>query len=276
MVAHGAAQVSWCAALEDADSMTTERKERIVSLVPSTTESVCELGAANRLVGCTRYCSEPDAALRNVPRVGGTKNPSREAIAQLQPDLVLANAEENRPEDIEWLQARVPTLVQTPRSIVEAANDLRVLAQHLDLLEDAEPHLLRIEAQIAAAEVAALTGPPLRVYYAIWRMPWMTVNRDTFLHDVLKLCGAECVAAHDSERYPSLEPDEAIARGVELVLLASEPWTFDAAQRDEIATARTFGDARVVVCDGRDFCWHGVRMAAGLGRALAAIRGLRG
>lgn len=252
--------------------MTASIRKRIVSLVPSTTESVCEFGAADRLVGCTRYCTEPDASLREVTRIGGTKNPDKEAVARLQPDLVLANAEENRPEDIEWLQARVPVLVQTPRTIVEAGKDLRVLAEHLHLLADAEPFLLRVEAQIAAAQVQALTGPPVRVYYAIWRMPWMTVNRDTFVHDVLRLCGAECVAAADPERYPSLEPQEAIVRGVELVLLASEPWAFDAAQRDELAASRTFGDARIVVCDGRDFCWHGVRMAEGLGRALAAIR----
>ena len=152
--------------------MVNELAQRIVSLVPSTTESVCELGAAGRLVARTRYCMEPELALRQVPPVGGTKNPDLQAIAALAPDLVLANAEENRPEDIDWLTARFPTLVQTPRSVVEAGNELRVLATRIGLLEQAEPFLLRIEAQIADAEVAALTRPPVRVYYAIWRMPW--------------------------------------------------------------------------------------------------------
>ena len=101
----------------------------------------------------------------------------------------------------------------------------------------------------------------------------MTVNRDTFIHDVMQLCGATCVAADDPDRYPQLEPAEAIMRGVETVLLASEPWIFDELQRSEIASAQLFGEARIVLCDGRDFCWHGVRMADGLGRALAAIRG---
>lgn len=252
--------------------MTTAAAKRIVSLVPSTTESVCEFGAADRLIACTRYCTEPESALRALPRIGGTKNPSCESIAELAPDLVLANAEENRPEDIEWLAARFPTLVQTPCSIVEAAHDLRSLAERLHLLEEAQPFLLRIEAQIAAAQVAALATPKVLVYYAIWRLPWMTVNRKTFVHGVLELCGARCVAADDPERYPDLEPSEAVARGVQLVLLASEPWAFDQAQRDEIAAARLFGDASIAVCDGRDFCWHGVRMASGLGRALKAIR----
>lgn len=247
--------------------------QRIVSLVPSTTESVCALGALDRVVACTRYCTEPEPSLRHVTRVGGTKNPDRQAIASLDPDLLLVNAEENRPEDVEWLSARFPTLVQTPRSVVEAGNDLRVLATRLGLLEQAEPFLLRIEAQIAAAEVAALTRPPLQVYYAIWSIPWMTINRDTFIHDVLRLCGATCVAADDPARYPHMDPIEAVVRGVDLVLLASEPWEFDEAQRQQIADAKLFGDAKVALCDGRDFCWHGVRMADGLGRALAAIRG---
>lgn len=253
--------------------MANEPAQRIVSLVPSTTESVCELGAVGRLLARTRYCTEPEMALRQVPSVGGTKNPDLQAIASLDPDLVLANAEENRPEDIEWLAARFPTLVQTPRTIVEAGNDLRVLATKLGLLKQAEPFLLRIEAQIAAAEVVALTMPPLQVYYAIWRMPWMTINRDTFIHDVLRLCGATSVAADDPARYPNMEPIDAIVRGVELVLLASEPWEFDEDQRQQIVEAKLFGDAQVALCDGRDFCWHGVRMADGLGRALAAIRG---
>ena len=253
--------------------MANQSSQRIVSLVPSTTESICELGALDRLIACTRYCTEPESALRHVPRVGGTKNPDRQAIASLDPDLVLANAEENRPEDIDWLAARFPTLVQTPRSIVEAGNDLRVLAMRLGLLEQAQPFLLRIEAQITAAEVIALSKPTLHVYYAIWRMPWMTINRDTFIHDVLQLCGATCVAADDPARYPHMEPIDAIVRGVELVLLASEPWEFDEGQRQQIAEAKLFGDAQVALCDGRDFCWHGVRMADGLGRALAAIRG---
>lgn len=246
--------------------------QRIVSLVPSSTESVCELGATDRLVGCTRYCTEPRAQLAHVPRIGGTKNPDVAAILALEPDLVLGNAEENRAEDLEQLAARVPTLVQTPRSVVEAANDLRVLATRLDLLEQVEPFLLRIEARIAAAEVEALRLPPVRVYYAIWRKPWMTINADTFVHDVLALCGARSVAADDAERYPTMEPRDAVSRGVELVLLASEPWEFDEAQRDEVAAAQLFADVPVVLCDGRDFCWHGVRMADGLGRALAALR----
>ena len=97
-------------------------------------------------------------------------------------------------------------------------------------------------------------------------------NLDTFVHDVLGLCGARSVAFDAAARYPELSPEEAVSRGVELVLLASEPWEFDEAQRAEVAAARCFGDAEVRLVDGRDFCWHGARMADGLGRALDAVR----
>ncbi|HEX6813720.1 MAG TPA: helical backbone metal receptor [Planctomycetota bacterium] len=250
--------------------------QRIVSLVPSTTESVCELGARSRLVACTRYCTEPAAPLASVPRVGGTKNPSREQVMLQQPDLVLCNAEENRPEDIEWLQSRVPVLVQTPRTVIEAAACLRALAERLDLLEAARPWLLRIEAQLAAAGVESLRRRPLRVFYAIWRKPWMSVNRDTYIHDVLRITGCANVCADEAVRYPEVTPEAIAALGVDLVLLPSEPWEFDAEQLAELRSARTFAAARLELCDGRDYCWHGVRMADGLGRALASMTRLGG
>lgn len=242
-----------------------------MSLVPSTTESVCELGAGNRLVACTRYCTEPAAQLAAVARVGGTKNPSREQILRQEPDLVLCNAEENRPEDIEWLQSRVPVFVQTPRTVIEAAADLRALAERLDLREAVVPWLLRIEALLAAAAIEGLRQASLRVFYAIWRKPWMSINRDTYIHDVLRIVGATNVCADLESRYPEVSLEALVARDIDLVLLPSEPWEFDAEQLEQLRRSRAFGAARLELCDGRDYCWHGVRMATGLGRALASM-----
>ncbi len=248
---------------------------RVVSLVPSTTESVCMLGAGDALVGCTRYCTEPASDVARAVRVGGTKNPAREAVAALRPDLVLANAEENRLEDIAWFRDRFSVLVQTPRTVVEAAAALRALAERLGVLPSVVPFLLRIEAEVAAAAVDAVDAPPLRVFYAIWRKPWMSIGADTFVHDVLRRVGATNVCATLPGRYPEVTPADVIASSVDVVILPSEPWEFDAAQRTELLTARTFGDARVELCDGRDACWHGVRMADGLGRMRALVGRLR-
>jgi ABC-type Fe3+-hydroxamate transport system substrate-binding protein len=247
---------------------------RIVSLVPSTTESVCALGAAARLVGCTRYCIEPAAELAAVPRVGGTKNPSRERIAALAPDLVLGNAEENRAEDLQWLRERFPLLVHTPTTVVEAAAALRELAAALGVSEALVPFLLRIEAQLAAAAAANLGQPPVRVFYAVWAKPWMGVARGTFVHDVLRCLGATNVTADASSRYPEVDP-ATLAGRTDLVLLPDEPWEFGDADVAELTAAATFGRARLLRCSGRDFCWHGTAMADGLGRAAALLQRAR-
>lgn len=244
--------------------------QRIVCLVPSSTESIAAFGAASRLVGCTRYCTEPARALQGVARIGGTKNPDREQILALAPDLVVANAEENRPDDLEWLRARVPVLVQTPCTVAEAVAALRELATVLAAEAVAAALLARI------AQVAVAAPPPSavqRVFCAVWRKPWMGANETTFLHDVLRHCGAANVCAGAAARYPEVDPADLVARGLDCVLLPSEPWAFDAAQRDQLAAARTFGAARLLLCDGRDLTWHGVHMAVGLPRAMALLRG---
>ncbi|MFO1077646.1 MAG: helical backbone metal receptor [Planctomycetota bacterium] len=248
---------------------------RIVSLVPSTTESVCQLEAGARLVGCTRYCCEPAGGLIGVTRVGGTKNPDRDIVAALYPDLVLANAEENRPEDIAWFADRFPVFVQTPRTVVEAAAALRELAERLGAFEAVQPFLLRIEARLAEAAVATLEGRPLRVFYPIWKKPWMSIGRDTFVHDVLRIVGAESVAPESGVRYPEVDLAEVLRARPQVVLLPNEPWEFTVEQRDDLRRERVFGAARLVLCDGKDFCWHGTRMADGLGRALALLQSLR-
>jgi ABC-type Fe3+-hydroxamate transport system substrate-binding protein len=232
------------------------------------TETICVLGAAARLVGCTDWCKEPADALGGVTRLGGTKNPRLERAVSLAPDLVVVNGEENRAEDIAWLRARCPVLEHMPRNVIDAAAALRDLGVRLEALELAEPLLLQIEAGIARAEVEALAREPVRVFYAIWKKPWMSINADTYIHDVLQRAGAINVCAGFDNRYPVVEP-AVVAADVEVVLLSSEPWDFGAADRDEILAAKLFGErARVVLCDGRDFCWHGARTAAGLGRAV--------
>lgn len=166
----------------------------------------------------------------------------------------------------------MPTLVQTPRDVPEAVVCLRQLADRLAVEPGRlQPMLLCIEAQLTVAQVAATRREPPRVYYAIWRKPWMTVGHGTYVHDVLTRFGATPIAQVGEGRYPELTPEHAVARGTDLVLLASEPWEFDEEQRAEIERSRIFGDAVVRLCDGRDFCWHGTRMAEGLARVAHAL-----
>lgn len=248
---------------------------RVVSLVPSMTETVCLLGAQAKLVAVTRYCTEPADVLRDVARVGGTKNPKLEKIALLQPDLVLVNSEENRAEDIAWLRARLPVLQHQPRTVPEAADVIRDVARVLGAAEEGVPWLVRIEAQVTRARVEALSLGEVRVFYAIWNKPWMGVNRDTYIHDVLSRVGAVNVFAEEGARYPQVTPEMVREGETQLVLLSSEPFPFTELDLVELQQTQTFGKAKVLLCDGRDFSWHGVRTADGLGRALDLLHPFR-
>jgi len=244
---------------------------RIVSLVPSLSETVCELGVACRLVGITRYCVAPEEQLRFVPKVGGTKNPDLERIAALEPDLVLVNGEENRAEDIEWLRQRLPVHASMPCSVPEAAQVVKELGARLDLVDEAEAVLLEIEAQIIRSDVMNLDREPVRVFYPIWKQPWIGVNRRTYVHDVLDRAGAVNVCADREARYPVVAERDLADLKPDLVLLPSEPFAFSSEHRRALLESQPFGrDVPVLMVDGKNFCWHGSRS----GRGLASVANL--
>ncbi len=249
---------------------------RIVSLVPSLTETVCDLGVSGRLVGVTRFCVSPVGELQLVPRVGGTKNPDLAQIAALEPDLVLCNSEENRREDVDWLRARFRVLESQPRSIPEAAEVVRELGFLLGVPHETESILLEIEAQILRAEVMNLGREPLRVFYPIWRQPWISINRQTYVHDVLTRAGAVNVCAHREARYPFLAADSLLRLKPDLVLLPTSPFAFTRDHREELLRENVFGmGVPILLVDGRNFCWHGARSGHGLGSVANLIRPFR-
>jgi ABC-type Fe3+-hydroxamate transport system substrate-binding protein len=249
---------------------------RIVSLVPSLTETLFELGVGDRLVGCTRYCTHPEALLRYVPRVGGTKNPDLQRVLDLRPDLVLANTEENRAEDIGYLAEKVAVHESMPRTVQGAAEVVRALGTMLGADDDAEAILLAIEAQSLRAEAEAHSLRRLRAFYPIWRKPWMTVNQDTYVHDVLRCAGADNVAAGHDERYPVVDEVAFADLGVDVVLLPSEPYLFGPTHRQEILAGGWFGARTpVLLVDGRDFCWHGSHTPVGMSRVFDLLMPLR-
>ncbi|MBK8979459.1 MAG: ABC transporter substrate-binding protein [Planctomycetes bacterium] len=244
--------------------------------MPSLTETVCDLGVSGRLVAITRFCTEPEDLLRFVTRVGGTKNPDLQQIAELAPDLVLVNGEENRPEDIEWLRARFPIHESMPRSVPQAAAVVREIGHLLGVIDETEAVLLEIEAQLARAEVMALGSEPLRVFYPIWRQPWIGVNRDTYVHDVITRAGGHNVCAQREARYPVV-PEQALAElRPDVVLLPSEPFAFTAEHRRQLLRDRAFRrSVPILMVDGRAFCWHGSRSGRGLGSVANLLRPFR-
>jgi ABC-type Fe3+-hydroxamate transport system substrate-binding protein len=250
-----------------------EPPRRIVSLVPSLSEALFELGLGDRVVGVTEWCVHPAAAVARVPKVGGTKTPDLAAIRALAPDLVIANQEENRRRDIERLEALgIRVWLTYPRTVAEGAALLAELAE----LGASDAARAAVVAPVLGALGEAERARPERgtaVFCPIWRDPWMAVGGDTYAHDLLTLAGGRNVFAERRERrYPRVTLDEVIAAAPEVVILPDEPYAFGASdvaelRRLPIPAARS---GRIHVIDGTWVSWYGPRIA----RALRALRGL--
>jgi ABC-type Fe3+-hydroxamate transport system substrate-binding protein len=217
---------------------------RVVSLVPSLTDAI-ETSRPGLLGGVTDYCTHPPSL--DLPRVGGSKYPDVDAVLDLRPDLVVANAEENRPEDVARLRADgVPVWVTAAAATVpEGLGSVRrLLTQGLGL---SEPDWL------VAAEDAWRTPEPVwaRAVVPVWRRPWVVVGRDTFAGDVLRRLGVANVYATHADRYPRPPLAELTASGADLVVLPDEPYEFTATDGPE-----SF-DLPYALVDGRHLTWCG-------------------
>src|SRR5450432_2463851 len=185
----------------DRESPVSEPPRRVVSLVPSVTESLFELGVGDRLLGITDFCLYPENEVAKLPRVGGTKNPDVERIIAMKPDLVIVNQEENRLEDAEALKAAgIPVWVTFPQTVREAFNlmwsimdvfDEPKMVERVRSMEWTCDWLERIEHE-----------QPCRVFVPIWYEPLMTFNADTYAHDLLRLCGGTNVFAERERQFP--------------------------------------------------------------------------
>ncbi|MFB7259996.1 helical backbone metal receptor [Streptomyces nojiriensis] len=237
---------------------------RVVSLVPSLTEAVA-VSAPGLLVGVTDWCTHP-GDLGDAVRIGGTKNPDVRGIAELRPDLVIANEEENRAPDLAALRAAgVEVLVTEVRDLPQALRELdRVLVGALGLtrpgwLTDAERAWARVEP------LAELTA-----FVPIWRRPWMVLGRDTFAGDLLARLGVRNVYAGHPERYPRVPVEELAAVGCDLVVLPDEPYRFTREDGPE-----AFPGLPAALVDGRHLTWYGPSLAGAPGVLAAALRAAR-
>lgn len=242
---------------------------RIVSLIPSTTELLCHLGLADALVGITVYCIEPRDVVTTKQKIGGEKNPDVAAIVALAPDLVITNVEENRREDVEALRAAgVPVWVVYPRSVDDTVRFIRELGAITDAAARADALADEIAALAASARAAGAQRTPARVFYPIWRGPYMTINRDTYIHDVLRTVGAVNVFGERPERYPTVTLEEVAACRPDVIVLPDEPFRFRRVHVKEFEGMT----GRIHLMDGKLFSWHGPRLAEAL-RTLPALFG---
>jgi ABC-type Fe3+-hydroxamate transport system substrate-binding protein len=227
---------------------------RIVSLVPSVTELLCALGLAPQLVGRTGFCTDPPALLRGVPKVGGTKDVDLVAVRRLAPSHVVVNVDENRRETAEALREFVGSLIVThPLGPLDNPPLYRLLGGIFGRQAEAEALCRQFDA---ALQRARRPRPTKRVLYLIWRDPWMTVSRDTYVSRMLALFGWETWPAAAEARYPCLRLEDC-AGSVEHVLLSSEPYAFREKHREEVERALPGTIVRLI--DGAMTSWYGSR-----------------
>jgi ABC-type Fe3+-hydroxamate transport system substrate-binding protein len=248
--------------------VTVGEAVRIVSLVPSLTELLCDLGLAPLLVGRTGFCVHPREVLAAVPKVGGTKDVNIDRIRSLAPTHLLVNIDENEKPTVEALAAFVPNVIVThPLAPRDNLALYRLLGGIFRAQQQAQALCAAFEAEYAA--LAALPhADERRVLYCIWQDPWMTISRDTYIARMLALIGWRQWQPWENARYPVFTWSEALREEVDEVLLSTEPYRFSEAHAD--ALERQIG-MPVRLVDGEMLSWYGSRAIAGL-RYLRALR----
>ncbi|MCA9773637.1 MAG: ABC transporter substrate-binding protein [Myxococcales bacterium] len=252
---------------------TRPARRRVISLVPSWTETLFALGLRDEVLAVTEWCTTPADLVATKPKVGGTKNPTVTAIVALRPDLVVANVEENRRADIDRLaDAGLDVFVTYPRTVRAAAADVRALGVLVGREVAAEAIALEIERAVAAA---ASAEPGRRVAYLVWKDPYMAAGGDTYIDDMIRVTGGRNVFAERPGHYMEVSVAEIAGARPDVVVLPSEPYRFTTEDADvlvrELETAGAPG-VRVERGDGELLCWYGPRTPAGIRHMGELIR----
>lgn len=262
---------------------------RVVSLVPSVTETLFALGKGDSLVGRTVFCVEPEGQVESIATIGGTKSPNVEKIIELKPQLVLANKEENRREDIDKLRkAGLAVHVAQPTTVEEGLSYVTTCGRIFEVEDRAEEitragvkELVRIRERIAdrgeRTELQPLRRKPAaktpprgrpRVVCFVWNNPWMVVGSGTYMGDMIETLGGEHVLQQSTERYFKVDPVDVAALNPDIMLFPDEPYEFkeDDLQfwRDNFPDVPAVREARLRICNGRDLCWFGARIPRAL------------
>lgn len=231
---------------------------RIVSLVPSQTELLYDLGLEEEVCGITKFCVHPNQWFRNKKRVGGTKTVHIDIVQSLKPDLIIANKEENTKEQIEELMQHYPVWVSDIKTVADGLEMIRQVGVITDRAQQAAVLAKEIDQGFAALKESTLE---LKVAYYIWRGPWMCAGGDTFINDIISRCGWQNVVANQP-RYPEVNPASLKDTGVDVILLSSEPFPFKERHIEEIKEA--LPGVEVLLVDGEMFSWYGSRMKPAL------------
>ncbi|HVT43080.1 MAG TPA: helical backbone metal receptor [Thermoanaerobaculia bacterium] len=238
---------------------------RVVSLVPSLTETLFDLGAGSSVVGITDFCLFPERGLAGIPRLGGTKNPRIDAIRALGPDLVYMNLEENLPRHGAEIEQFAPLHVSEPKSVA----GVRDLILDLGVLHEVEERARHLADALDEEAAMKIRTTPFTFVCAIWKKPWMWCGGDTYVSNLVETVGGvNFLQSH--RRYPAIDPEAIAALHPEVVFLPDEPYGFTEADAALLASATS---SRVIgPFPGHLFTWHGTRTILGL-RFLREVLG---
>ena len=226
---------------------------KIVSLVPSITEALFDLGLTeNEVVGRTKFCIHPQHKIKNVAVIGGTKNINIDKIKALQPDLILANKEENVKDQVEALMTDCKVMVTHVETIEDNYYLLKNLGKLFGKKERAQAFNLKIYDILNQTKL----DTPVKAAYLIWKNPYMTVGKDTFIHRILSEIGFENVFK-DKTRYPQIEAEDLAEADV--IMLSSEPFPFKEKHIEELRIV--YPDKKIMIVDGEAFSWYGTHIA---------------
>jgi ABC-type Fe3+-hydroxamate transport system substrate-binding protein len=248
--------------------------QRIVSLVPSITETLFAFGAGQRVAGITDYCIRPAEGTAGKLRVGGAKNIRVEEIISLRPDLVIANAEENQKHQIEELEkAGIPVFVTFPRTVAGCLKMMRDVAILTGTEPAAEPAVSSIEAE-RFLQRSRPRASACRVLCPIWKSPYMSINRDTFVDSMIRESGGENIFADDAERYPKFVLEDVARLQPDVIILPTEPYHFTESDIEDFekigANVPAVRNGRIHIVEGELLSWYGPRVARAL-RELSAL-----
>ena len=240
------------------NTITLDRTpRRIVSLVPSQTELLFDLGLDEEVVGITKFCIHPSTWFRSKTRVGGTKQLHLEIIRELQPDLIIANKEENVREQVEALSQKFPVWTSDVNTLEQALEMIRSIGELTGPINLAVSLVHKIEEEFSKLRNAISSDPAPLAAYLIWRDPLMAAGGDNFINEMMLKAGLKNVFEH-RPRYPSINIEDLRQSGCQLLLLSSEPYPF--AQKHIYEMQPLLPGVRIMLVDGEMFSWYGSRL----------------
>lgn len=230
--------------------------QKIISLVPSQTELLHYLGLDRQVIGITKFCVHP-CEWQNKTRVGGTKNLNIDLIKTLQPDLIIANKEENEKEPIEELARDFNVWVTDVNNLEDAFLMIKNIGELTGKENEASTLIALIKKNFSQLQN---TNHTIQAAYLIWKDPYMTVGGDTFINDMMKQCGLQNIFENE-ERYPQITLQQLSAGNCQLILLSSEPYPFK--QKHLIELKQLLPGIKIILVDGEMFSWYGSRLLKG-------------